>query len=80
MSEDTHTITAPKSATQEMFDSVHEFEIRRSKQFREYLNTTLQSLRNSSPSRERSLAITKIQEAIAWLGEDCTQRGDGGGQ
>lgn len=50
------------------------------KRFRQELNSVLQNLKgNSIPnhpdvitrgSRERSLAITKIQEAIMWLGMD----------
>ena len=43
------------------------------KQLRKELDETLQNLRKESEnrsSRERSLAITKIQEAIMWLGMD----------
>jgi len=41
------------------------------KTFRVLLDGTLQDIKNSSrTSRERSLAITKIQEAIMWLGMD----------
>jgi hypothetical protein len=50
------------------------------KSFRQQLDGILQSLKNdSSPtaphawarvSRERSIAVTKIQEAIMWLGMD----------
>jgi hypothetical protein len=54
--------------------------ISQTKSFRQQLDGILQSLKNdSSPtaphawaraSRERSIAITKIQEAIMWLGMD----------
>lgn len=40
------------------------------KQLRVDLDENLQTLRSLHPSRERSLAITKIQEAIMWLGMD----------
>lgn len=31
-------------------------------------------LKDATPSRERSLAITKLQEAVHWLQEDHAQR------
>ncbi len=40
------------------------------KQMRKDLDELLQGIKNAIPSRERSLAITKIQEAIMWLGMD----------
>lgn len=41
------------------------------KQFRVDLDAVLQRLKESSRnSRERSLAVTKIQEAVMWLGMD----------
>lgn len=41
------------------------------KQFRKDLDATLQEIKGSDrQSRERSLAITKIQEGIMWLGMD----------
>lgn len=60
--------------TQEAPHLVH---VRNTKRFRADLDNTLQSLKGSSDpkkdgraSRERSIAITKIQEAIMWLGMD----------
>lgn len=54
--------------------------ISQTKSFRQQLDAILQSLKNdSSPtaahewartSRERSIAVTKLQEAIMWLGMD----------
>ncbi|MEI7903022.1 MAG: hypothetical protein WCK89_22495 [bacterium] len=54
--------------------------ISQTKLFRQHLDGILQSLKtNSSPtaahewaraSRERSIAVTKLQEAIMWLGMD----------
>tara|TARA_R110000850_G_scaffold254850_1_gene380572 strand:+ start:228 stop:464 length:237 start_codon:yes stop_codon:yes gene_type:complete len=40
------------------------------KQLRVSLDTQLQNLKKLSRSRERSLAITKLQESIMWLGMD----------
>lgn len=40
------------------------------KQWRKDLDTTLQRIKAAKPSRERALTITKLQEAIMWLGMD----------
>lgn len=40
------------------------------KELRRDLDAQLQKLKSMTPSRERSLAITKIQEAIMWMGMD----------
>ena len=40
------------------------------KEIRVELDRTLQKLKAFGPSRERSLSITKLQEAIMWLGMD----------
>ena len=45
-------------------------EVKNDKTFRRDLDVTLQLLKATPPSRERALAITKIQEAIMWLGMD----------
>lgn len=46
------------------------------KQYRKDLDEVLQRLKLSSrSSRERSLAITKIEEAIMWLGMDLKAQG-----
>ena len=50
--------------------------IRLTKQYRKDLDATLQSIKNSRrQSKERSLAITKIQEGIMWLGMDLKELG-----
>lgn len=47
--------------------------------FRGELDNTLQFLKDSPrKSRERSLSITKIQEAIMWLGMDLKAQRDKG--
>lgn len=45
-------------------------DIKSDKTYRRGLDEILQSLKSEPPSRERALAITKIQEAIMWLGMD----------
>lgn len=57
-----------------------EKEICKNKQLRKDLDIQLQILKESSPSRERALAITKTQEAIMWLGMDLKRLGELTGQ
>ena len=46
------------------------------KQFRKDLDFILQGIKTSDrKSRERSIVITKIQEAIMWLGMDLKELG-----
>lgn len=45
-------------------------EVKYDKQIRKDLDESLQNLKQLSPSRERALSITKLQEAIMWLGMD----------
>lgn len=45
-------------------------EISADKQLRVDLDAALQRLKGLPPTRERSLTITKVQEAIMWLGMD----------
>lgn len=52
-----------------------EFEIVGNKQLRKDLDDQLQVLKLKSPSRERSLAITKLEECIMWLGMDLKRLG-----
>ena len=54
----------------------NDYHIRLTKQYRKDLDGTLQSIKCSRrQSKERSLAITKIQEAIMWLGMDLKDLG-----
>jgi hypothetical protein len=50
-------------------------EIKADKQWRKDLDAILQPMKAAVPSRERSLAITKVQEAIMWLGMDLKRLG-----
>lgn len=47
-----------------------EEEVKADKQLRKNLDEQLQVLRALPETRERSLAITKLQESIMWLGMD----------
>lgn len=50
-------------------------EIKKIKQCRVELDAALQNVRNLDSCRESSIAITKIQEAIMWLGMDLKRIG-----
>ena len=54
---------------------MYENEVKLDKQLRKDLDAQLQILQEAGKSRERSLAITKIQEAIMWLGMDLKRLG-----
>jgi len=56
------------TATSEM--SQREWEIIKDKELRRDLDEPLQRLKALPPSRERALSITKLQEAVMWLGMD----------
>ena len=45
-------------------------EIVANKQLRKDLDEKIQEVKNLPPSRERSICITKLQEAVMWLGMD----------
>jgi len=47
-----------------------EMEVKLDKQLRKDLDEHLQELKNLPSSRERSLAITNLQQSIMWLGMD----------
>jgi hypothetical protein len=52
-----------------------ESEIVRNKQYRREMDDVIQSLKDLPATRERSLAITKLQEAVMWLGMDLKRLG-----
>lgn len=54
----------------------YEEEVTHNKTIRRDLDEILQSLKKLPPSRERSLSITKLQEAIMWLGMDLKRLGE----
>ena len=51
-------------------------EIKEDKILRVQLDGILQHLKTLPPSRERALAITKLQESIMWLGMDLKRLGN----
>ena len=50
-------------------------EIVANKALRKNIDATIQEVKNLPASRERSLAITKLQEAVMWLGMDLKRLG-----
>lgn len=53
-----------------------EEEIIANKELRRDLDTQIQKVKDLPPSRERSLATTKLQEAVMWLGMDLKRIND----
>lgn len=51
-------------------------EVKKIKECRVELDKALQNVRNLDSCRESSIAITKIQEAIMWLGMDLKRIGN----
>lgn len=50
-------------------------EIVADKAFRKTIDAIIQEVKDLPASRERSLAITKLQEAVMWLGMDLKRLG-----
>ena len=50
-------------------------EIVADKALRKTIDAIIQEVKNLPASRERSLAITKLQEAVMWLGMDLKRLG-----
>lgn len=50
-------------------------EIIADKAFRKTIDAIIQEVKDLPASRERSLAITKLQEAVMWLGMDLKRLG-----
>lgn len=58
----TGVTTAPQMAA--------EADVLMDKRLRKEVDVLIQDLKNLPPSRERALAVTKLQEAVMWLGMD----------
>lgn len=54
----------------------HEEEVVNNKQLRKDIDQIIQRVKILPPSRERSLSITKLQEAVMWLGMDLKRLGE----
>ena len=52
-----------------------EAEVVENKRLRKELDLKIQELKSLPPSMERSISITKLQEAVMWLGMDLKRLG-----
>ena len=48
----------------------YEQEVTENKRLRKEIDEKIQQVKQLPPSRERSLVVTKLQEAVMWLGMD----------
>jgi len=55
---------------QETSSAQHDYEVIADKQARVAIDAQIQAVKQLPPSRERSISITKLQEAVMWLGMD----------
>jgi hypothetical protein len=63
--------SAPPAATPPATPAdLRDQQVKADKELRVGIDSQLQALKSLSPSRERALAVTKLQEAIMWLGMD----------
>ena len=53
-----------------------EFEITENKRLRKELDERIQAVKKLPVTRERSITITKLQEAVMWLGMDLKRLGN----
>jgi len=60
----------------EMENFSYEQEVTQNKQLRKDTDEIIQRIKYLPPSRERSLAITKLQEGVMWLGMDLKRLGE----
>lgn len=54
----------------------YEEEVTRNKDLRKDTDAIIQRVKSLPSSRERSLSITKLQEAVMWLGMDLKRLGE----
>ena len=57
------------SVTQSEMTS-HDYEVIKNKELRVSIDAQIQKVKGLPGSRERSIAVTKLQEAVMWLGMD----------
>lgn len=65
-----YIVEATRVTEANMNDMTHEDEVMFNKDMRKQIDEILQMVKVAPSSRERSLSITKLQEAIMWLGMD----------
>lgn len=56
--------------TEQMESYPKDYEIIKNKELRRDIDEQIQKVKSLPASRERSLSITKLQEAVMWLGMD----------
>lgn len=61
-----------EKTVQEKYDQ----EVIANKQLRQDTDAIIQRIKDQPASRERSLAITKLQEGVMWLGMDLKRLGE----
>lgn len=54
----------------------YEEEVTKNKDLRKDTDAIIQRVKSLPPSRERSLVVTKLQEAVMWLGMDLKRLGE----
>lgn len=54
----------------------YENEVTENKRLRQDIDVKIQEVKTLPSSRERSLCITKLQEAVMWLGMDLKRLGE----
>lgn len=65
-----YIVEATRVTETNMNDMTHEDEVMFNKDMRKQIDEILQMVKLAPSSSERSLSITKLQEAIMWLGMD----------
>ena len=70
-----YIVEATRVTEANMNDMTHEDEVMFDKDMRKQIDEILQMIKAAPASRERSLAITKLQEGIMWLGMDLKRLG-----
>jgi hypothetical protein len=62
--------------TKDQAPFTYEEEVTGNKQLRKDTDDIIQRVKDLPPSRERALAVTKLQEGVMWLGMDLKRLGE----
>lgn len=65
-----------ENQTEQEKKEMYDFEVTSDKQLRKSADALIQAIKTLPASRERSLAITKFQEGVMWLGMDLKRLGE----
>lgn len=57
-------------------EEIYDHEVISNKKLRQQIDSSIQMIKYLPASRERSLAITKLQEGVMWLGMDLKRLGE----